>query len=860
MADEKKLNEEVEKEVDDAELEKIEEGIVPGLRDTDLSKEVQSSFLDYAMSVIVARAIPDIRDGCKPVHRRVIYDMYISGITPGSPYKKCARIVGDVMGKFHPHGDQAIYSTLVRMAQPFSMRYTLVDGHGNFGSVDGDEPAAYRYTEARMTKLAMEMVRDIKCDTVDFVDNYDGTEQEPSVLPSRFPNLIVNGSNGIAVGMATYIPTHNLGETIDAVVALAKNPNLTPLEIMTNYLYGPDFSTGAIILGRSGIKEAYETGTGSIVIRSRAEIKETEHSGKKQIIISEIPYQVNKANLVTSIAHLVRDKVVEGITDIRDESSKGKVRIVIDVRHDSIPEVVLNQLYKLTQLQTSMGVIMLSLVDGQPKVLPINEILLHYLDFQVNVVERRTKYLLAQDEARLHIVSGLLRATEHIDEIVKDIRAASTPEDALNTLMKKYEFSEVQAQAILAMTLRRLTGLEEGKLEAEKAALLANIEKYNHILSSRENVVEVVVSELLELKEKYSDERMTEISDDAATIEDEDLIPQKDIVIVLTTNNYVKRMTTETFRTQHRGGRGVRGMSTNGEDSVNLMIHTHTHTDVLFFSNLGRVYRLRGYMIPEESRTSKGLPIQNLLNLEKGEKIVSILPLDDYHPEHFLFFATKEGVVKRTALSEFESIRKNGKIAILLKEGDMLLDVKRTNGEALICLASSKGKMVKFNEADVRPIGRTAAGVKGMDLSDGSSVIGLTTSLEGENILVVTLYGYGKMSPLDDYRESHRGTKGVITLNVTSKNGRIVAMRAVKGDEDLMMITNGGTVIRMPLEQIKIVGRNTQGVKVIRLDDEKQRVSSITIIPHEDISGEEEVAKSDNEEVTEEAKTPAENE
>lgn len=860
MADEKKLNEEVEKEVDDAELEKIEEGIVPGLRDTDLSKEVQSSFLDYAMSVIVARAIPDIRDGCKPVHRRVIYDMYISGITPGSPYKKCARIVGDVMGKFHPHGDQAIYSTLVRMAQPFSMRYTLVDGHGNFGSVDGDEPAAYRYTEARMTKLAMEMVRDIKCDTVDFVDNYDGTEQEPSVLPSRFPNLIVNGSNGIAVGMATYIPTHNLGETIDAVVALAKNPNLTPLEIMTNYLYGPDFSTGAIILGRSGIKEAYETGTGSIVIRSRAEIKENEHSGKKQIIISEIPYQVNKANLVTSIAHLVRDKVVEGITDIRDESSKGKVRIVIDVRHDSIPEVVLNQLYKLTQLQTSMGVIMLSLVDGQPKVLPINEILLHYLDFQVNVVERRTKYLLAQDEARLHIVSGLLRATEHIDEIVKDIRAASTPEDALNTLMKKYEFSEVQAQAILAMTLRRLTGLEEGKLEAEKAALLANIEKYNHILSSRENVVEVVVSELLELKEKYSDERMTEISDDAATIEDEDLIPQKDIVIVLTTNNYVKRMTTETFRTQHRGGRGVRGMSTNGEDSVNLMIHTHTHTDVLFFSNLGRVYRLRGYMIPEESRTSKGLPIQNLLNLEKGEKIVSILPLDDYHPEHFLFFATKEGVVKRTALSEFESIRKNGKIAILLKEGDMLLDVKRTNGEALICLASSKGKMVKFNEADVRPIGRTAAGVKGMDLSDGSSVIGLTTSLEGENILVVTLYGYGKMSPLDDYRESHRGTKGVITLNVTSKNGRIVAMRAVKGDEDLMMITNGGTVIRMPLEQIKIVGRNTQGVKVIRLDDEKQRVSSITIIPHEDISGEEEVAKSDNEEVAEEAKTPAENE
>ena len=846
MSDEEKKVDVVDEEetpVNDEELEKIEEGIVPGLRDTDLSKEVRNSFLDYAMSVIVARAIPDIRDGCKPVHRRVIYDMYISGILPNTPYKKCARIVGDVMGKFHPHGDSAIYSTLVRLAQPFSMRYTLVDGHGNFGSVDGDEPAAYRYTEARMTKLAMEMVRDIKCDTVDFVDNYDGTEQEPSVLPSRFPNLLVNGSNGIAVGMATYIPTHNLGETIDAVVALAKNPNLTPLEIMTNYLYGPDFSTGAMILGRSGIKDAYETGTGSITIRSRAEVVENEHTGRKQIIVNEIPYQVNKATLVESIAHLVRDKVVEGITDIRDESSKGKVRVVIDVRHDCIPEVILNQLYKLTSLQTSMGVIMLSLVDGAPKILPINEILLHYLNFQIEVVERRTKFLLKQDEARLHIVLGLLKATEHIDEIVKDIRAADTPEDASTKLMEKYGFTEIQTQAILAMTLRRLTGLEESKLEEEKATLEANIAKYHDILASREHVTDIVVKELLELKEKYSDERMTEISDDAATIEDEDLIPQKDIVIVLTTNNYVKRMTTETFRTQHRGGRGVRGMSTNGEDSVNLMVHTKTHTDILFFSNLGRVYRLRGYMVPEESRTSKGLPIQNLLNLEKGEKVVSILPLDDYNPEHFLFFTTKEGVVKRTKLSEFESIRRNGKIAIILRETDSLLDVKRTDGNAIIGLASSKGKMVKFFENEVRPISRTASGVKGMDLEDNATVIGLTTSLEGDNILVITLYGYGKMSPLESYRQSHRGAKGVITLNITSKNGRIVAMRAVKGDEDLMMITNGGTVIRMPLNQVNIVGRNTQGVRVIRLDDEKQRVSSITIIPHEDISGEEETSE-----------------
>jgi DNA gyrase subunit A len=852
MSDEEKKIDNVDNVADeentasDADIEKIEEGIVPGLRDTDLSKEVKSSFLDYAMSVIVARAIPDIRDGCKPVHRRVIYDMYITGILPGSPYKKCARIVGDVMGKFHPHGDAAIYSTLVRLAQPFSMRYTLVDGHGNFGSVDGDEPAAYRYTEARMTKLAMEMVRDIKCDTVDFVDNYDGTEEEPSVLPSRFPNLLVNGSNGIAVGMATYIPTHNLGETIDAVVALAKNPLLTPVELMTDYLFGPDFSTGAMILGRSGIKQAYETGSGSITIRSRAEIKENEHSGKKQIIVTEIPYQVNKATLVENIAHLVRDKVVEGITDIRDESSKGKVRVVIDVRHDCIPEVLLNQLYKLTQLQTSMGIIMLSLVDGAPKILPINEILLHYLNFQINVVERRTKFLLKQDEARLHIVDGLLKATEFIDEIVKDIRAADTPDEASATLMSKYGFSELQTQAILAMTLRRLTGLEEGKLEAEKKELEANIASYHAILASRESVTEVVVKELLEIKDRFSDERMTEISDDAATIEDEDLIPQKDIVIVLTTNNYVKRMTTETFRTQHRGGRGVRGMSTNGEDSVNIMVHTETHTDILFFSNLGRVYRLRGYMVPEESRTSKGLPIQNLLNLEKGEKVVSILPLDDYNPDHFLFFATKEGIVKRTRLGEFESIRSNGKIAIVLRETDSLLDVKRTNGEALIGLASSKGKMVKFPENDVRPIGRTATGVKGMDLDADASLIGLTSSLEGNNILVITLNGYGKMSALEDYRQSHRGTKGVITLNVTNKNGRIVAMRAVKGDEDLMMITNGGTLIRMPLSQIKIVGRNTQGVRVIRLDDEKQRVSSIAIISSDDISGEEETPVEEN--------------
>jgi len=834
MADEEKKIEANEEAVDDSKLQEIEDGIVPGLRDTDLAQEVRNSFLDYAMSVIVSRAIPDVRDGCKPVHRRVIYGMQMSGMLPGTAYKKSARIVGDVMGKYHPHGDAAIYSTLVRLAQPFAMRYTLVDGHGNFGSVDGDEPAAMRYTEARMTKLATEMVRDLNCDTVDMVDNYDGTEREPSVLPARFPNLLVNGSNGIAVGMATYIPTHNLGETIDAVIAVARNPEITPLEIMQGYLHGPDFSTGATILGRSGIRDYFETGTGSIVIRSKCEIKENERTGKKQIIVHEIPYQVNKANMIESISHLVRDKVIEGITDIRDESSKGNVRVVIDVRHDSIPEVILNQLYKMTQLQTSMGIIMLCLVDGAPKILPITEILKHYLDFQVEVVERRTKFLLKKDEARDHIVVGLLKAIGDIDAIVETIKKADTPEDATKALMEKFGFSEEQTAAILAMTLRRLTGLEAGKLEDERRQLEANIAKYRYILEAREHIVDVVVEELTEIKEKYSDERKTEISDEAATIEDEALIPEKEIVITLTKNNYVKRMEADTFRTQNRGGRGVRGMTTNDEDDVAIMLHTKTHIDVMFFSNLGRVYRLRGYMIPEGSRISKGIPIQNLLNLEKGEKVVSIIPVDDYSEGKYLFFATRDGVVKRTAIEEFASIRRNGKIAITLREDDVLLDVKQTDGDTKIALASSKGKVVRFHENEARPLGRTASGVKGIELDDGATVVGMTTSLEGNYILVITAKGFGKMSLNEEYRESHRGTKGVIALKVTPKNGKLVAFRSVNGDEDLMMVTNGGTVIRIPLEQVKVASRVTQGVRVIRLEDEKQRVSSITVVPHDE--------------------------
>ena len=850
MADERKENEVVEEEQQEAAPE-IQSGIAAGLSDTDLSQLVRDSFLDYAMSVIVARAIPDVRDGCKPVHRRVIYGMHVTGMFPGTPFKKSARIVGDVMGKYHPHGDAAIYSTLVRLAQPFAMRYTLVDGHGNFGSVDGDEPAAMRYTEARMTKLATEMVRDLNCNTVNMIDNYDGTEVEPEVLPSRFPNILVNGSNGIAVGMATYIPTHNLGETIDAVVAVARNPEITPIEIMQDYLFGPDFSTGATILGRTGIKDYFETGTGSIVIRSKAEIKENEKSGKKQIIITEIPYQVNKANMIESMAHLVRDKVVDGITDIRDESSKGNVRIVIDVRHDAIPEVILNQLYKMTQLQTSMGIIMLCLVDGAPKILPITEILKHYLDFQVEVVERRTKFLLAKDEARDHIVCGLLKAIANIDEIVETIKKSATPEDATKALMSKFGFSEEQTAAILSMTLRRLTGLEEGKLEDERRELEENINKYHYILESRDHIIDVVVQELIEIKEKYSDERKTDISDEAATIEDEALIPEKEIVITLSKNNYVKRMELNTFRTQNRGGRGVKGAALHEEDEVTIMHKTRTHVDVLFFSNLGRVYKLRGYQIPEGSRISKGIPIQNLLPLEKGEKIMSIISVWNYEEGRFLFFATKDGLVKRTSVKEFESVRKNGKIAISLRENDSLLDVKYTKGSEIICLASSKGKLVKFNENQARPLGRTASGVKGIELDAGAQVIGMTTSLEGDYILVITTRGFGKMSEISEYRETKRGAKGVTTVNATVKTGKLVAMRAVEGDEDLMMVTNGGTVIRIPLEQVKVAHRVTQGVKVIRLDDDKQRVSSITVVPR-DLEGE------DEEEIVEEA--PVENE
>ena len=855
--EEKIVNDEVAEQENEElpeEAKELEAGIVAGLTDVDTVGLVQESFLDYAMSVIVARAIPDVRDGMKPVHRRIVYSMSETGNTPDKPFKKCARIVGDVMGKYHPHGDAAIYGALVRLAQPFAMRYTLVEGHGNFGSIDGDEPAAYRYTEARMAKMALEMVRDIGCDVVDFVDNYDGVDQEPSVLPSRFPNLLVNGSSGIAVGMATNIPPHNLNEVIDGVVALSKNPEITTEELM-EFVKGPDFPTGGLILGRGGIREAYETGTGSIAIRSKCHIEDRGDHGLKRIVVDEVPYGVNKANMIENMAGLVRDKVIDGITDIRDESNKDGIRVVIEVRRDAIPEVLLNQLYKMTQLQVSFGIINLCLVDNAPKVCSLKTMLQEYLDFQVNVIERRTKYLLDKDEFRDHIVVGLIKCHDNIDDIVDIIKASSTPEDATNKLMEKYGFTEPQVQAILAMNLRRLTGIENEKLEAERVQLEKNIAEYKRILSSRENEVDVVIKELLEIKDKFGDERRTEITNSDASIDDEDLIPQEDIVITLSRGGYVKRLSADTFRTQNRGGRGVKGTSLNENDVVELMVYTKTHTDLLFFTDLGKVYRIRGYQVPEYQRTGKGVPVINLINIEKGESVKSIIAVNEYRDDRFLMFFTTEGIVKRTPLKEYESIRQNGKIAITLREGDNLLDVKQVsekielpefaneNGEytqdLLVGIAASNGKMVNFPTNEVRPMGRSASGVKGIELIDNARVVGVTASYEGDHILVVTDKGYGKMTKaIDDdgeptYRITKRGTRGVSTLKATEKVGNLVAVRAVNLEDDLMVITNAGIVIRTPLAQVRVASRNTQGVKIMNLEG-RQRVSSIAIVPHEE--------------------------
>jgi len=840
-------------------------GIIPGLLDRDVANEVRTAFLDYSMSVIVARAIPDVRDGFKPVQRRIIFGMNEAGMQPNKPYKKCARIVGDVMGKYHPHGDSALYLTLVRLAQTFSLRYILVDGHGNFGSIDGDEPAAMRYTEARLNKLSMEMVQDIDCDTVNFVDNYDGTEKEPEVLPCRFPNLLVNGSQGIAVGMATNMPPHNLSEAIDATIAVAKNPALTPVDIMQNYLHGPDFPTGGTILGRQGILDAYTTGQGSVTIRSKYHVEEMDN-GKSRIIVTEIPYQVNKSLMIENIADLVRDKVIDGITDVRDESNKDGIRVVIEIRKDCIPEVVANNLLKHTQLQTSFGIINLCLEDGAPAILPIDRIIRDYVEFQIKVLTRRTKFLLTRDTDRDHIVIGLLLAHDNIDEVIHIIRGSKTDEESAKKLGDRFGLSEPQIDAILAMTLRRLQGMEQDKLLAEKNELEANIAEYTRLLSSRDNIVELMIKELLEVKDKFGDDRLTEITNEAADIENEDLIPQKNILVVLTNNGYLKRMDDDTFSTQHRGGRGITGIKTTTGDIVKLMRHTKTHTDILFFSSVGKVYRMRGYQIPDSGRIGKGMPVVNLLNLDKDERIVSILPLDEYPENEYLLFVTERGVIKRTTLKEFESIHTNGKIAVTLRDGDCLFDVKHTTGTCVVSLASNNGKLVSFTEDQVRAMGRGAAGVTGMNLKDGSTIIGVTTSLEGHLILVLTSLGYGKMSyakdtdtpdghHYDGYRMTKRGAKGVTTVKVTPKNGKLVSVRAAEGNEDLLVITQQGIVIRTPLSEVKIAGRNTQGVKIIALDD-KQRVASISIVPHEEPGQDDGSEAEENEETNENLTVP----
>ena len=830
--DEKKVVETSEELTEDEQLKQenasYEAGIIPELRDVEIVEEVQNSFLDYAMSVIVSRALPDARDGLKPVHRRCIYGMYDAGYTPDKPFVKSAKIVGEVMGKYHPHGDAAIYNTIVRLAQNFSMRYTLADGHGNFGSMDGDEAAAMRYTECRMSKMALEMVKDLNCNTVDFIPNYDGTLEEPSVLPSRFPNLLVNGSDGIAVGMATKMPPHNLREIIDGIVALAHNPEITVEELM-KIIKGPDFPTGGILYGLGGVKDAYTTGRGTFKLRARCHIEEME-SGKSKIIITEIPYQVNKAALVAKIGELVKDKVVDGITSIRDFSKKN-VCIEIECRRDVVPQVILNQLYKNTQLEVSFGVINLCIVDGAPKVLSLKQLLEQYLAHQINVITRRTLFLKKKDEDRMHIVQGLILAHDNIDEIIKLSKESENVQAFINSLMSIYGLSEAQSKAISAMTIGRLNHLDTTKLVDENNALQANIEHYNFILSSKENIINVILEELDVIKTKFGDDRRTEISYSLCSLEDEDLIPQEDIVITLTNNGYIKRMSSDEFKSQRRGGTGVRGMNVYSNDEVSLMVHSNTHTDILFFTSYGRVYRKRGHEINVANRLGKGIPVLNLLNLEKDEKVVSLISCDNYE-NRYLFFCSENGIVKRTAIEEFERINCNGKYALKFKEGDHLLDVKITNGNDLIAIATDNGMLALFNEDSIRVMGRTATGVRGIKVKDGGKVVACSTSASGDKVLVLAEKGFGKISDINDYRVTNRGCSGVRTIKITEKTGNLVGMKCVNGDEDILVITTNGTVIRTPLDQLKVIGRNTLGVKIINLRD-KESVSSLTIVPNE---------------------------
>ena len=827
------------------------------IHDVNLASEMKTSFIDYAMSVIVARALPDVRDGLKPVHRRILYGMNELGVTPDKPHKKSARIVGDVMGKYHPHGDVAIYESMVRMAQPFSYRNMLVDGHGNFGSVDGDSAAAMRYTEARMSKLALEMIRDINKNTVDFQGNYDDSEKEPVVLPARFPNLLVNGTTGIAVGMATNIPPHNLREVIGALNLLMDNPDVTTNELM-EVLPGPDFPTGGLVMGKSGIRRAYETGKGTITVRAKVEITQMPN-GKERILVTELPYMVNKAKLIERISELHRDKRVEGITDLRDESNREGMRIVIDVRRDVSASVILNNLYKLTALQSSFGINMLAIENGVPKILSLKRILVDYLEFQKEVITRRTEFEKKKAEARAHILEGLRIALDHIDEIIHIIRSSNSDDEAKQTMIERFAFSDRQAQAILDMRLRRLTGLEREKIENEYQDLLALIADLADILAKPERVVEIIRTELGEIGARFGDDRRTELLvGEVLSLEDEDLIEEEEVVITLTNKGYIKRLAKSEFRAQRRGGRGVQGMGVHDEDFVKTLVSCSTHDTLLFFTNQGKVYKAKGYEIPEYGRAAKGIPVINLLGIDSNELIQAIIPVSSQPTAgRYLFFTTKYGVVKRTEVTAFSNIRSNGLIAIGLKEGDELVNIVETNGENTIIIGTHDGYSVRFEESQVRDMGRTAAGVRGIKLREGDYVVGSSVISDNQEVLVITENGYGKRTAASEYPVKGRGGKGIKTANITEKNGPLAGLTTVDGSEDILLITDKGVIIRFNVDSVSQTGRATLGVRLMKMEEDTKVVTMATVEPEEDEDVSEDQA---NTESSEDPVTPEETE
>ena len=809
----------------------------------DINKEMKRCYIDYAMSVIVGRALPDVRDGLKPVHRRILYSLQELGITPDKSYRKCARIVGDVLGKYHPHGDSSVYDALVRMAQDFSMRYMLVDGHGNFGSVDGDSAAAMRYTEARMNKIAVEMLRDINKNTIDFVPNFDGSEKEPSVLPARYPNLLVNGSSGIAVGMATNIPPHNLGEIIDGTVMLIDNPETSVLELMT-IIKGPDFPTAGIIMGKAGIRAAYETGKGKIVVRAKADIE--EENSRHRIIVTELPYQVNKAKLIENIADLVKDKKIVGISDLRDESDRQGMRIVIELKKDANPNVILNLLYKHTKMQDTFGVIMLALVDNEPQVLNLKQVLCNYIDFQKEVITRRTIFDLNKAKSRAHILEGLRIALDHIDEVISIIRHSETSEIARNTLIERFNFTDKQATAILEMRLRRLTGLERGKIEEEYNELMKQIEYLNSILASEEKLLGVIKEELIEIKNKYSDERRTSIEKVVNEIDIEDLIQEEDVTITLTHSGYIKRIPADTYSAQRRGGKGIQAMSTKEDDFVEHIMVTSTHSDVLFFTNKGRVYKLRAYEIPEAGRVAKGTNIINLIAIEPDERIETVLSIRDNTKDGFLFMATKQGIVKKTPLSDFKNLRKNGLIAINLREGDELLKVKVTRGDANIIIVTQNGYAVRFSEKNVRAMGRTASGVRSINLKDDDIAVCMDISVDNEDLLIISEYGFGKRTPISEYKVQNRGGVGLITYKIGEKTGKVIGATICNELDELMLINSSGVAIRINVKDISVTGRAAMGVTLMRTNEDEKVVAVAKISGSEEENTQEQIDILDN--------------